>query len=150
MSRCNSQGVCAIPPPPFPYNDTVFTRDYAANCPPQTQPRWNVFYWASVTPGNSDIKFAVATSDDPSTLAPTIGDPSVVPIGTASGGPTYLLPQMPTGQTPQGIFMSLTAAGKPADLNHLRLFADFQPTSDGTQVPTLNGWELQYDCVAAE
>ena len=45
-NHCSSKGVCAIPPPPFPYGDTVFTRDYVASCPAGMAPRWHALFWA--------------------------------------------------------------------------------------------------------
>jgi hypothetical protein len=48
------------------------------------------------------------------------------------------------------VWAAMKAAGQQPDLQYLRIFADFQPTSDGSQVPTLVDWRQQYDCVAAE
>jgi regulation of enolase protein 1 (concanavalin A-like superfamily) len=144
-NHCNSKGVCAVPPPPYPYGDTVFTRDYAATCPAGEAPRWHVLFWNATTPGDSDIKFLVATAGTTAMLPASIGTASVVPVGVANAlDPTTMLtPEVDVGD-------QLKAAGQPPNLEYVRLYADFQPTSDGTQVPTLLEWQLQYDCVAAE
>jgi hypothetical protein len=151
-NKCNTQGVCVVPPPPYPYADTVLTRDYVASCPMGEQPVWRFLNWASITPGDSDIAFAAATAAMASLLPATIGNSAVVPIGKATGATSFLPgPVTPVGGSalmPVGSYLS--AAGQSPNLNYLRLFADFQPSSDGSQVPTLNAWELQYDCAAAE
>ncbi len=136
-------GTCAVPPPPFTYGDLVFTRDYVASCPAQNKPVWRFFDWETVTPGNSDIKFSAATATSASGLPATQSDPSVVPFGTASGAPA-------TVWTGADVGAALTAAKQSPSLWYLRVFIDFQPTSDHTQGPTLSAWRQQFDCVAAE
>jgi hypothetical protein len=141
-----TNGACAVPPPPYPYGDTVFTRDFVASCPAGMAPQWRYFYWESTTPGNSDIKFLVATAGTAAMLPASISDPRVVTLGNASGPPVTVLGK------PNDFYVwdALNSAGQPPNLTYLRIFADFQPTSDGTQVPSLAQWEQQYDCVAAE
>ncbi len=143
-NHCNMKGVCAVPPPPFPYGDTVFTRDYVASCPAGEAPRWQFLDWETITPGDSDIKFLAATAGTSAMLPTMVGDPGVVPLGEAAGGPITML------GTGVDVGDQLKAAGQPPNLQYLRVFADFQPTSDGNQVPTLVAWQQQYDCVAAE
>jgi regulation of enolase protein 1 (concanavalin A-like superfamily) len=143
-NHCNTKGVCAVPPPPFPYGDTVFTRDYAADCPVGMAPAWHFFDWQSITPADSDIKFLAATAATAALLPATIGAAGVVPLGEASGAPVT------TWGTGADVWAAMKAAGQQPSLQYLRIFADFQPTSDGTQVPTLVDWRQQYDCQAAE
>jgi regulation of enolase protein 1 (concanavalin A-like superfamily) len=142
-SNTCSMGMCAAPRPPFTYTNMVYTRDYVASCPTQEKPVWRFFDWESVTPGNSDIKFAAATAASEGALPTTMGDPSVVPIGTASGAPA-------TTWTGTDVGAALQAAGQSPSQWYLRVFMDFQPTSDGTQGPTLTAWRQQFDCVASE
>ncbi len=143
-NHCDTKGVCAVPPPPFPYGDTIFTRDYVANCPTGMVANWHFFDWQSTTPGDSDIKFLAATASSASLLPATVGAPSVVPFGEASGAPVT------SWGTGADVWAAMKAAGQNASLPYLRIFADFQPTSDGFQVPSLADWRQQYDCVAAE
>jgi len=141
-NRC-TKGACAVPPAPFSYTDLVFTRDYLASCPSQEQPVWRFFDWETVTPGNSAIRFAVATAGASAALPSTIGAPGVVSIGTASGAPITLW-------TGADVGAALKAAGQPTSLPYLRVFMDFQPTSDQSQGPTLTAWRQQFDCGASE
>jgi hypothetical protein len=105
---------------------------------------WHFFDWQSTTPGDSDIKFLAATASSASLLPATVGAPSVVPFGEASGAPVT------SWGTGADVWAAMKAAGQNASLPYLRIFADFQPTSDGFQVPSLADWRQQYDCVAAE
>jgi len=143
-NHCDTKGVCAVPPPPFPYGDTIFTRDYVADCPVGMVPNWHFFDWESITPADSDIKFSAATAATSALLPTMIGAPTVVPFGEASGPPVTMW------GTGADVWAAMKAAGEQPDLQYLRIFADFQPTSDGSQVPTLVDWRQQYDCVAAE
>jgi hypothetical protein len=147
-NHCDTTGKCAVPPPPFPYKDTVYTRDYAGNCPVAEVPRWEFFFWDATTPGNSDIKFSVGTATDPTTLPATIGAAGVVPLGQAPMVPPAGAPK--SDQMADNVNDALKAGGQPTTYNYVRVFADFQPTSDLSQIPTLQSWWLQYDCVAAE
>jgi hypothetical protein len=109
----------------------------------QTQPVWRFFDWETITPGNSDIKFSAATATSAAGLAATQGDPSVIPIGTASGAPI-------TVWTGADVGAALSASKQSPSLAYLRIFADFQPTSDKSAGPTLTDWRQQFDCVASE
>ena len=144
-NHCNTKGVCAVPPPPFPYGDTVFTRDYVANCPAGTSPAWHFFDWTDITPGDSQINVLAATATTEAMLPTTVGAPTVVPLmAGAPGG------DMPPYEFGADVYAAMKAAGQRPTLQYLRIFVDFKPTSDGTQVPTLVDWQQQYDCVAAE
>jgi hypothetical protein len=143
-NHCDTKGVCAVPPPPFPYGDTIFTRDYVADCPVGMVPNWHFFDWESITPADSDIKFLAATAASSALLPTMVGAPTVVPFGEASGPPVTMW------GTGADVWEAMKAANQEPDLQYLRIFADFQPTSDGSQVPTLVDWRQQYDCVAAE
>jgi hypothetical protein len=145
-NHCDSTGVCAVPPPPFPYKDTVYTRDYAANCPVGYTPIWRFFDWNATTPGNSDIVFSVGTATTEAMLPATIGAAGVVPLGKAPMVP----PSSASGQMGADMGVALKAGGQPETYNYVRVFADFQPTSDDSQVPTLSSWSATYDCQAAE
>ncbi|MGD0674157.1 MAG: PA14 domain-containing protein, partial [Polyangiaceae bacterium] len=142
-SNACTMNVCTVPPPPFSYQDLVFSRDYVASCPAQEEPIWRFFDWETITPGNSDIKFAVGTAATSAGLPTSMGAPGVVPIGTASGAPI-------TVWTGADVGAALTAAGQFPSFAYLRVFMDFQPTSDLSQGPTLTGWRQQFDCMASE
>jgi hypothetical protein len=136
-------GVCAVPPPPFSYSDLVFTRDYVADCPSQKKPVWRFFDWQSVTPQDSDIKFYAGTATTSTGLPATMTTPTVVYLGVAAGAPI-------TTWTGADVGAALSASQQSPSLPYLRVFVDFQPTSDQTQGPTLTAWRQQYDCVDAE
>jgi regulation of enolase protein 1 (concanavalin A-like superfamily) len=141
-NQCTA-GKCAVPPPPFSYSDLVFTRDYVASCPYQTAPAWRFFDWQTVTPKDSDVRFYAGTATTPAGLPPNPTGPSVAYLGIASGAPI-------TTWTGADVGAALTAVGASPSLSYLRIFVDFQPTSDLTQGPTLTAWRQLYDCVPAE
>jgi regulation of enolase protein 1 (concanavalin A-like superfamily) len=136
-------GTCTRPPAPFSYSDLVYTRDYQASCPSQTEPIWRFFDWQTVTPGDSDIKFYAATATTSAGLPAVETGPSVAYLGRASGAPI-------TTWTGADVGAALTAIGQSPSDNYVRIFVDFQPTSDLSQGPTLTAWRQQYDCAASE
>jgi regulation of enolase protein 1 (concanavalin A-like superfamily) len=136
-------GVCTVPPPPFLYADLVFTRDYQASCPSQTEPVWRFFDWQTVTPEDSDIKFYVATSATFAGLPSTPVGPTIAYLGRAAGAPI-------TTWTGADVGAALTSIGQSPSLTYVRIFVDFQPSSDLSQGPSLTQWRQQYDCEASE
>jgi regulation of enolase protein 1 (concanavalin A-like superfamily) len=140
-NHCTAR-TCAVPPPPFSYSDLIFTRDYVASCPSQQKPIWRFFDWQTVTPEDSDIKFYAATAATAAGLPATPSPPAVY-LGLAAGAPI-------TTWTGADVGAALTASQQSPSFWYLRIFVDFQPTSDLTQGPTLTAWRQQYDCVDAE
>lgn len=138
-------GVCAAPPPVSQYPQVVYTEDYTATCPVGTQVVWRDFLWETITPGNSDIRFLAATAPTEAAL-PTADTAMSVVYLTEASGPTITALGIPNDVDVQA---ALKAAGQTSQ-SYLRIFVDFQPTSDHTQGPTLTNWEQQYDCAASE
>ncbi len=143
-NHCDTTGKCAVPPPPFPYKDAVFSRDYTGSCPATYQPIWRNFFWQANTPGDSDIQFSVATAQTEADLPATISAMGVVPLAKAPSPMTY------SGYAAANVGDALKAGGQLATGNYVRVYMDFQPSTDDTQVATLQNWYIQYDCVAAE
>jgi regulation of enolase protein 1 (concanavalin A-like superfamily) len=138
-----TKGICALPPPSNDYTDVVYTRDYVGTCPTGTEVVWRFFDWETITPGDSDIRFLAGTASTQAALPALDTAPTVVYLGQASGPPI-------TTWTGADVGAALKAAGQYPTLSYLRIFVDFQPTSDHTQGPTLTNWRQQFDCVASE
>jgi hypothetical protein len=104
---------------------------------------WRFFDWQTVTPGDSDIKFYAATATTFAGLPSVETGSSVAYLGRASGAPI-------TNWTGADVGAALTSIGQSPSDNYVRIFVDFQPTSDLSQGPTLTAWRQEYDCAASE
>jgi hypothetical protein len=127
-----------VPPlvPPYP-NPATLVRDYQGVCPAGKSVVWRFFDWETVTPADSYITFAAATSDsepDLDTASP------VVNLGTASGAPI-------TDWT--GTDVSAALAPTPSQA-WLRVTITLNPSADHYSAPTLTAWRQNYDCVDSQ
>jgi hypothetical protein len=145
--------------PPVHY-DAWFVRDYDTTnvCPMGTAPMWGLFAWNADTPSDSQIDFKVSVAP---TFAGLTGNPEDFLRFSQPPGP------MPLVGMPVGVHRSIsggpdTQAGaalidSTLDLNKwardskaLRLRAHLIPSSDQSQAPTLQAWNLQISCQPAE
>jgi regulation of enolase protein 1 (concanavalin A-like superfamily) len=138
-----TKGICASPPPSNDYTNVVYTRDYVGACPTGTEVVWRFFDWETITPSDSDIRFLAGTAATQAGLPTSDTAAGVVYLGTASGPPI-------TTWTGADVGAALVAAKEYPSYNYLRIFVDFQPSSDHTQSATLTDWRQQFDCVASE
>jgi hypothetical protein len=139
-SRCGS-GICDPAPPIVLYTPSTFVTNYqATTCPSGTYPTWRFFYWETTTPTGTSIAFTAQTSVDGSTW----GAP--VAIGTAAPPPVVT----PTWTSaPFTVDQALVSSGQ-VSRPYLRVTAALTPDSTKTQAPTLNNWQVTYDCPSTE
>jgi hypothetical protein len=138
-SRCGS-GVCDPAPPIVLYNPSTFVTNYQATCPSGTYPTWRFFYWETTTPTGTSIGFTAQTSIDGSTW----GAP--VAIGTAAPPPVVTPTWTSAAFT---VDQALQASGQ-LSRPYLRVTAALTPDSTKTLAPTLNNWQVTYDCPSTE
>ncbi len=130
-------GACLTqPPPPSPpkFNPATFVRDFTASCPAGKYVQWRTFMWQDMTPGDSNIVFAIRTGDTPQSLLPQ------VPLYTVSGAPNI----NPWGAA--AVDLALKGANQ---VSHpvLEVTMTLNPTSDQYTAPTLFAWQQTFDCV---
>jgi hypothetical protein len=150
--------VPAVIPPV--HHDAWFVRDYDTTgvCPMGTAPVWGLFAWNADTPSDSQIDFKISVAP---TFATLTGNPSDFLRFSQPPGPTPLV-GMPIGvhrsisggpDTQAGaalIDSTLDSNMWARDSKALRLQAHLIPSSDLTQTPTLQAWNLQISCQPAE
>lgn len=137
------------------YQPGVFTRDYDAGsvCPAGTQPAWGAWSWSATTPGNSSVNFKVAVA---STAAGLNSAPLDALQFTNPPGPSSLAGQAIGATTANGTDSGMAVVEKTLKANNrnpnsqfLRVQITLQPSTDKTQAPTLNSWDLQVSCQPA-
>jgi hypothetical protein len=139
-------GVCIVePPPPVTiYNPQTTSREYIADCPHGTQPKWRFFEWQATVPMGTSIVFSIQVRPDAST---SYAPPMPVILSTAT-------PASGTGpgiwyRGPQTVEQALAAVMPPlASGDYLRVTMTFNPTM--TEAPTLHQWRQIFDCMPAE
>jgi hypothetical protein len=153
LTACQLGGASPPPPPlpPPPLAAVVYTRDYAGSCATGERVKWGPFYWESVIPPGTSIKFDAATADTIPALpaAPAAGAPTTANVGTASA--TVLPPAFDcTGcpAAPVTVESQLIADTATKSKAFLRVYMKFNPTA--TVSPSLLSWRQVYDCVPAE
>lgn len=136
---------CVGAPPPAPaplYTTGTFVRDFIAQCATGTRVRWRQYSADVDTPGNSRIQFRAQTGDSVTLAAAA----PLADVHLAQG----FTPDTPAG----GILIDSDQAGGVLPIRGsrsvLRISAEFVPTSDGQQTPSLNSWSQRYDCEQAE
>lgn len=150
--RCNNQtfvftqsGTCEAygiqPPPPA---NVSFT--YVAVCQPGFRPQWNQFAYDATVPAISEVSFTART-------APRLSDG-----GAGTFGPTVTLATSanPGGPDPASCPMS-GPSPCPKNLASLLGAASYDEVLEigvglvsTTAIPTVKGWQVTYNCVAAE
>jgi hypothetical protein len=148
---------CVTPDTPVPASldlkPQTFTLDFQSACPSGTTAKWRQLYYAATFP-SPDNGAAISISAQTGPL----------PSDGGALNPATLLPAMPlplvASQETTGTYIVLldtTVGGlfpmaTPPLLSQgwLRLTITMDPTSDGNQSPTLNAWNVLYDCPASE
>ena len=136
-------GVCLVPTSNVPPADPTTTREYIANCPRGTQPKWRFFEWQATVPANTTIDFFIQTK-------------AAATDSYAPATPLSLVTATPASGTGPGIWYRspiadqvLANANPPlASANYLRVTMTFTRTM--TASPTLHQWRQIFDCVPAE
>ncbi len=134
--QCASYG--AQPPPPADYKFT-----YTAECGPGFRPRWNQFAYSSTVPNSSQVQFSARTADPATPTAfstsvalanvqnPGTSDPAICPMNGPAPCPKNL-----------ALLLGTAATGAILELS-IRL-------TSTTNIPSVQGWQLTYSCVAKE
>ncbi len=119
---------------------------YQASCPKGTTVQWGFLAYDTLTPGDSNVRFRVQTSDDNVTFGALSG---VIATAHATPTDTQVCPMGGPAPCPVDLFDAL--GGLPdAQKQYLRLQADLTPTTDKYKTPTLNNWQVTYSCPDSE
>ncbi len=139
---CPSGGGLCVQEPPKLFTPQTNTREYVANCPTGTFPKWRFLEWQSTVPSGTNIAFSVQTKNQASDAYLPAS-----PLLYATATQTTAANQWQRGTTP----METLFAGVPLiSRNYLLVSMVFTPNSAGSLAPTLTGWRQLYDCVPAE
>ncbi len=131
---------------PKTYSPVTYTQTYQATCPSGTLPQWGYLAYDSTTPSDSNILFQVRTAAD----QPSLTSASYVSAATAQASPvnTQVCPMSGPSPCPVDLYSKL---GKFNAINqYLELQITLNPTSDGSQAPTVNNWQITYSCPPAQ
>ena len=108
-----------------------------AVCPAQKRPAWKFYSWQAVIPAGTSIAFTAQTKE---LLADPYG--AAVSVGTANFTTANWTSLANT------VEQQLVAAGQ-VSKSYLRVTSTLNPSSNPPAAPTLNQWQLSYDCVDA-
>jgi hypothetical protein len=160
LTSCISPDDAPPPPPPliYTFHPATFIEDVTAVCPQDggavgTHPVWRELDWFASIPDTASIAFSAQTVDSsPDGGPPDYTNAQVVPIYTAT-----------VSSPPQGDVAYIDIRGDasmPGAFNvamppvtseaNLRLTITLNPTADATAAPTLDWWQLRYDCDPSE
>lgn len=157
VSSATIQTFKPSPPPPPKYAGGSFARDYDVSglCPSGFTPVWGVWSWSATTPKDSSVEFYVTTA---STLAGLNGAPEDALLFSQSTGPSALVGQAAVAKagnpdTELGALVvddTLKAKGRARQNNFVRVRSHLTPSTDMLASPTLQSWNLQFDCQPTE
>jgi hypothetical protein len=136
-------GVCLVPTSNVPPADPTTSREYIANCPRGTQPKWRFFEWQATVPASTSIDFLVQTKATAADSYAPATPLALVTATPASGtGPGTWYRSVPVDQVLGNATMPVSSG------NYLRVWMTFNRTM--TASPTLHQWRQIFDCVPAE
>jgi hypothetical protein len=116
---------------------------YESECNEDTRVQWGFFTYNATTPGDSNVQFRIRMAETEAGLATA----TWIPLASAQaspdtqvcgfGGPGPVCP------------IDLYAVLGPSNVEH-HPFAEVEvtlnPSSDGAQASTIQGWQLNYSC----
>jgi Regulator of chromosome condensation (RCC1) repeat len=140
--RCMS-GRCSTPPPLARYTYATFVRDYQAECPDGTLPKWKFLEWQALLPGGTSVQFDAATA----VTKDELDDAEMIYQATASPPDTVTWTTWGT-EDADSIDAKLAAKGYPS-MEWLRVWVTLIPDESQEQTPVLETWRLVYDCADA-
>lgn len=135
-SRCGS-GKCNPAPPIVTYQPASYDTTYVSTCATGKAPVWRFFYWQTTIPSGTSIAFTARTSANGSSWG------SPVSVGTSTATTSTWT------STSQTVDDQLRAAGQISQAQ-LKVTATLNPNASQIATPTLNGWQVTYDCVDAQ
>jgi hypothetical protein len=139
-SRC-VLGTCEVPPPLLRYGTSIFVRDFEAECPSKTEPKWLFFEWQAIIPDGTSIDFTAASARARNQLRFA----TEVEVGTAD--------ETTDGWTGSGdVIQDLLSDPDEAEdsFRFLRVRMILRPDALGEAAPVLTTWRVSYDCIASE
>jgi hypothetical protein len=141
---CPSGGGVCVAVPNVTFQGQTLTRDYQADCPHGTQPKWRFFEWQATVPASTSIAFSVQsklTAAEPYQPSTPLPLSTATPATGTGPGTWYRGPN-----TVEQAFAN--ASSSVASGPFLRITMAFNPTA--TAAPTLHEWRQIFDCVPAE
>lgn len=135
-------GLCLAPPSSLLFDTQTLTREYAAQCPTGTKPKWRFFMWRDTIPTGASIGIAVQSKR----LATDSYLPAT-PINYATATQSSSGTNWLQGASPIDTLLESAGVGSQT---YLQVTMVFRPDSLGTVAPTLLAWQQSYDCVPAE
>jgi hypothetical protein len=132
-SACDA-GPCLLP--------SVSTRTYEGDCAADMRVQWGFLTYAATTPADSRVQFRIRAAETELELTSA----SWVELATAQAVPNT---QQCTfaGPLPCPIDLYVMLGGSPrAHYAFAEVEVTEAPTSDGTQLSTVQGWQLTFSC----
>ncbi len=142
LSACVSPDSWAPPVPSVSYSPITFTLDFPSSCGASELPVWREFDWKAELPTGTSIVFSAQTADRLADYATA----QSAPLATATT--STVLPGWDVAiidTTTTGAFQS--ADPRIASLATLRVTVTLNPSADKKAAPTLNAWQVAYDCL---
>lgn len=128
------------------YLESTYSQTYEASCPMGQVPQWGYLAYDTATPGDSRVEFRVHTSD---TL--TFGALPVAASATAAASPDTQICAMGDPGPDCPIALDTALGGLPdVHRKYLELVMKVIPTTDESQTPQINNWQVTYSCKDAE
>jgi hypothetical protein len=127
----------------------TFTRDFNATCASGTRVKWRLFTWNTTDPIGSNVTFAFRTATTSAGLA-TATPVTVAVAGYATGTTTPADPQICQATPAPACSRDLATYLTPNNNLYLRMEATLNAYTMSGAAPTLNGWDVRYDCVPSE
>jgi hypothetical protein len=130
------------------YETKVLTETYESECNEDTRVQWGFFTYDSSTPADANVTFRIRTATTEAGLATA----SWIPLATATSSPDTQRCSM-TGPSPCPIDLFTVLGGSSASATHhpyAQVEATLNPSSDGAQPATVQGWQLNYSCPFAQ
>lgn len=128
------------------YDPYSFDETYSAECRFDQNPQWGFLSIDSTTPGDSSITLRARTAESEADLA-TAEYVDIAVLSTANGNSLCSAPTV-TG-CPIDMYEALDGAPL-AHHAYVQVEVTMTPTSDKSQLPTVDEWSLSYSCVDAE
>jgi len=130
---------------PPKYSPATYTQVYEGPCQPGAKVQWGYMTWVAGTPGDSNVVFNARTADTQALLAAE----TFVPVATAHALPNNQVCPM-TGVTGCPIDLYQTLGNPAARRQFFELQIILNPSSDFTQAPSLDNYQISYSCAPSE
>jgi hypothetical protein len=130
-------GLCIHEPEPL-FETQVYPREYVAECPYGSVPKWRFFEWQATIPSGASVQFFVQTKQE-------VGDSYQPALALLSSTATTTTASNQWQRGPNTVAHVLGEAGLPS-WKYLLVSMVFNPNATGTEAPTLQAWRQIHDC----